>query len=169
VITDGFIQPSQVVSDGAHVWVTDTLNETLTELNTSTGAVIRVVNLNTPNAQGLVFDRVHLWVTDVDANSVTQVDASDGSVDQVLSAPRYGFNGPGNVIFGGGHVWVVNDQFIGGSVTELNPDGSLVRVLSGPSYRFSGPDALAFAHARLWVTNSDSNSVTVVQVHSAAG
>ena len=111
----GFNSPGGVASDGTYVWVVD--NDSLTELNAATGALVKVI---TGSRYGFISpwavssDGTHVWVankgnpqTGQDV-SVTELNAATGALVQVISGPSYGFNDPDAVSSDGTHVWVAN-------------------------------------------------------------
>jgi DNA-binding beta-propeller fold protein YncE len=62
--------------DGSHIWVTNYLGSSVTELNASDGSWIRTLSggsygFNAPF--GMAFDGSHMWVTNYYGNSVTEL------------------------------------------------------------------------------------------------
>ena len=115
VLTSGFSGPFAVSSDGSHVWVANNGNESVTELDASTGALIHELSGPSYNfgfadgideAGAISSDGVHVWTANPRTNSVTELDASTGALVHVLSGSSYGFSGPINLSSDGTHVWV---------------------------------------------------------------
>ncbi|HUA95311.1 MAG TPA: hypothetical protein VMB82_07260, partial [Acidimicrobiales bacterium] len=160
MLTSGFDRPFAVSSDGTHVWVAND-NNTVTELDAATGAVVQV--LSGPSyhfgfadglgeAGAIDSDGTHVWVADSDTNSVTELDAATGALVQVLSASRYGFDFPINLSSDGTHVWVSDDE--SNAVTEIDAaTGALVQVISAASYGILQPTAIASDGSHVWVQN----------------
>jgi hypothetical protein len=146
----------------------------VTELNASTGALVRVVSapayrLDGPGAMVLAGDDLVLAndgnsfmignAGNASGNSLTELNASTGALVRVVSAPAYRFDGPGAMVVDGEDLFVANAS--GGSLTELNAStGKLLRVISAPAYRFSGPGAMVLAGDDLFVADASGGSVT---------
>jgi DNA-binding beta-propeller fold protein YncE len=113
----GFNEPRAIAFDGSHIWVADYGNNSVTELDASTGTLVQVLSRGYGfEPAAMAVDGPHIWVADYGA-SVTELDASTGTLVQVLSAGSYGFNEPRAIAFDGSHIWVANYQ--GGSVTDV--------------------------------------------------
>jgi hypothetical protein len=118
----------EIVASGAHMLILNNVQgDVVTELNASSGAVVRhlgfrsVVGFTGPNS--VVASVGRLWVTN--DNSVIELNTSNGSVLRVLKAKVDDFESPGPMLVEGRHLWVTSDK----SVAELKlSDGSLIRV-----------------------------------------
>jgi YVTN family beta-propeller protein len=53
--------PSGVSSDGTHVWVTNSLSNTVSEIKASSGTVIRTIHVGS-GPGGVSSDGTHVWV-----------------------------------------------------------------------------------------------------------
>ena len=89
-----------VDSDGAHVWVVNGAvgtpdgqrGDTVTELNTSDGSLVRVIRLNNgefSDPDQVVSDGVDVWVTDQGGGTgqlgnVIELNASSGTVVRII-------------------------------------------------------------------------------------
>src|SRR6185437_9202581 len=157
-----FDDPEALATDGAHVFVANAGNNSVTEVDASNGSLVRVLSdpgYGFSNPSAMAFDGTHLWVANADGNSVTEINASDGSLARIVEDPSYAFSQPSALLTEGGQLWVANRR--GNSVTEINTnDASLVRTVQGPSYAFEGPGALAFDGSDIWVANGSGNTVT---------
>jgi serine/threonine protein kinase len=167
----GFNMPYWVAVDSRHAWVTNGNSDSVTELDTGTGAWIQTLSggrYGFSQPVGIVDDGTHIWVTNTRGNSVTELNASDGALVQTLSGGPYGFDGPQIITDDGTHLWVGNA--FGDSLTELDAStGAWIRTLSGSGYGFSYPLGIAFDGTHIWVTNFQGphgNSVTEVDAGS---
>jgi YVTN family beta-propeller protein len=107
--------PLGVSSDGTHVWVANAGSNTVTELNASTGAVIRKITVGYVPS-GASSDGTHVWVANVSDNTVSELNASTGAVIQTIPVG----GGPEFVVSSDGiQVWVTN--FYANTVTEISP------------------------------------------------
>lgn len=96
----------------AHVWVANSAGDSVTELDASTGSLVKVISrprdeFNAPWA--IASDRTHVWVANAGSNSVTELSASNGHLLKVLSSPIYGFDEPAGIAVEGGRVWLANE------------------------------------------------------------
>ena len=94
-----------MVVSGEHLFVLDSgtynLPGSITEVNTATGKLIRVISgpsyeLSAPD--GIVLERGDLFISDSDlgkGGSVTEVNPATGKLVRVISGPAYQFDGPG--------------------------------------------------------------------------
>jgi len=72
----GFSGPQAVAFDGTHLWVTNDIGNSVTELNAADGSWVQTLSggtyrLNLP--QSIAFDGTHVWVTNMAGNSVTEI------------------------------------------------------------------------------------------------
>ncbi|HWT80618.1 MAG TPA: hypothetical protein VN648_17675, partial [Candidatus Methylomirabilis sp.] len=92
--------PTALAFDGASVWVTNALNQTVTKLRASDGAVLGSFPAgNAPSA--LAFDGANIWIADQGSDSVTQLRASDGAALKTFAAGPQ----PVGVAFDGANIW----------------------------------------------------------------
>ena len=95
-----------------------------TEVNTTTGALIRVIagqgyQLADPGV--IAADGGHVWVADAGADAVTEIDAATGAVVRVISAPRYRLDTtvyPPSIAVAGDRVWVTDGN--SDALTEID-------------------------------------------------
>lgn len=175
--------PVGVAVDGSgNVWVTNTGNNSVTEILASTPATPSVYcntgatgctstnafNFNVPT--GVAVDNSgNLWISNV--YEVTEIPSSNPSKPIVFAQNLYGFNaanGNGHgmnsiAVDGAGNIWVTN--YGTSSVTEIpSSDSSAPAVFQSPTvYPFSSPVGLAIDGAgNVWVANQGSNNMTEI-------
>jgi hypothetical protein len=174
-----FDNPGPMAVCADRVWVINLSNNSVTEINETSGAVIHVLDSSSfdfaePVALGCGGD--HLWVVSRrgvagQGGAVTEINAVSGHLIRVVSNPAYEFDSPNAIAVGGSHLWITNGATpaqppafggaTGNSVTELNAsNGSLVRVIRDPKDKISYPDAVVLLGSHVWVGNSLGNSVT---------
>ena len=157
--------------DGADLFVTNWFNNSVTELNASTGVLVRVISgsayrFNFPSA--IVVSGTDLFVAnDLDnegntyPNSPPELDVSTGTVEKVISAPAYGLDEPVALLLDGAPA---RSERVRRFADKFNAStDAVVRVVSGPLYRFAGPCALVLRGSNLFVLNGAGGSVTEVQ------
>ena len=147
-----FSEPAAIVFARSRAWVANYGGNSITELNSSDGALVRVINkasyrFNRPVA--LAIGGNDLWVANSHGNSVTELNTENRSLVRVVSDPKDMINDPNDIDVIGSDVWILDTG--DGDITELRAsDGVLVRVITGLSQPLSfdviGGDA--------WVTGS---------------
>jgi YVTN family beta-propeller protein len=137
------------------LWVADSTDRALLELDASNGSVRRTDSLDiSPSA--LAFADGVIWVASYDSGVVEEVDQSSG---EVLATVHVG-NGPSDVAFGLGAVWVANS--IDGTVSKVDPETGSVSATIPVG---SGPAALAIGGGSVWAANEYSASVSRIDPH----
>jgi DNA-binding beta-propeller fold protein YncE len=172
ILKTGFSHPDAVTSSGTDVWVAN-YDNSVTELNESTGAVVQVLSsasygFDHPDA--ISADGTHVWVANggqEDGTSVTEIDEANGRLVQVLSAPNYELNGPDAISSDGKNVWVANDGSLMGTVTEIDAStGALVQVLQSPTDNFVNLTAISSDGAHVWVAGYNG---TITELSATTG
>ena len=161
----GFNDPSSIVYDGQDIWVVNAYGSspTLTEMNASNGALLRVIPFPGPTSLQIASDGTNLWVADSGGGSITELD-HNGNIVRILSDPSYGFDSPLSIGYEGGNMWVGNEN---DTVSEFSPtDGSLIRVLpisidlNGSSYGIVA-NTLAFDGTHVWVVDNEGGAIEI--------
>ena len=144
-------RPTQVLFDGANIWVNNpnSGSSTVTKLRANDGIILG--NFPTgAQGQGMTFDGANIWVTN-QSGTVTKLRASDGALLGTFPAG----SSPYKIIFDGANIWVTN--YGSSSVTKLRAsDGSWLGTFSAGT----NPWGIAFDGVNIWVTNVVSNTVT---------
>ncbi len=166
-----FDAPSGLAYGGGHLWVTNQANNSLTEVNPSTGAWIKTI---TNRADGLdqpaaIIDvGADLFVVN-GGGSVTELLAQNGSLVGKASGPTYGFDNPVAVAVAGTQLYVLNagqpaaSPAVPGSITVIDAGTrSLLGIISGPMFSFDDPAALTTWHHDVFVADEAANAVTEI-------
>jgi hypothetical protein len=110
--------------DGAHIWITNPHGNSMTEIDSADGALIRTLSggsyrFSTPSGIGLY--GTHIWMTNISGNSMEELDADSGALERTVSGPAYHFDSPNSLVIAGDRIWIGNWRSQGGhgSVTEL--------------------------------------------------
>lgn len=137
----------------------------LTELNATTGRVIRVIGAHAGTFDepvAIALNGPHVWVANLDYSSVVELNASNGALVRHIKANS--LNEPLSIAVDRRHVWLAN--FFGNSVTELDKStGALVRVIGAG---IDEPGGIACSGSHVWVTNGPSNSVIELDERTGA-
>ena len=169
-----FNDPSGLAVGAGHLWVTNQLGNSVTEVNPANGAWLATFT----NAGGYDFNRpdgiarvgADLFVANA-GGTVTEMSSNDGSLVRHIAGASYGLVNPVAVTSSGDVVLVLNAgrATSSGSLTEIDArSGALLRVISGRAYAFADPRALAVSGTHVFVADQRSNSVTEVDVATGA-
>jgi YVTN family beta-propeller protein len=146
--------PSAVSSDGSDVWVTNNTDDTVSELNAQTSALLQTIPVGSdPNA--VSSDGTHVWVVNAGSQSITVLNASDGSYAfGTQSAPIVDDDGPVSITSDGTHVWIVNGD---GTISVLNAnDGTYAfNTQTTPIVDNDGPVSISSDGTHVWIVNGD--------------
>ncbi len=150
--------PVGVAFDGASIWVTNQIDNTVSKLRASDGAILGTFPSGTTPA-GVAFDGANVWVTNISRNTISKLRASDGASLGTFPTGTL----PSGVAFDGTNIWVVNE--LDNNVYKLRAsDGARLGIFSvGPQ-----PVGVAFDGASLWVTNENGNTVSKLQASDGA-
>jgi hypothetical protein len=118
-----------ITVDGPDLWVA-TRNNRIVELNASTGARLRVVNVAGDDPLAMAVSGPNIWGALGDA-SVVELSASTAKLVRVVSLASKGVTYTMNVAVSNNHVWViVQTPHIYSELVELNASsGAIERVL----------------------------------------
>jgi hypothetical protein len=150
---ENFQTPDIVTSDGASVWVADDHENSVTQLDESTGAFVRTITLPSEVwACGLQSDGPDLWVAE--GSSLGVYGSSSGQLVRTVAGPSTGFEDACSVSVGSSGVWVLSQN----TLSEIAPSsGHVLRVLAlGTTSAYPASRLLARGNGDLWEVNVDS-------------
>ena len=117
---------------GAHLWVANYSNKSISEFNTSDGSWIQTIRGSAyrfKDPEAIVAAGSDLWVTN-GSDFVTQIDSADGSLASAVHVPH---SMDAAIAFDGTNVWVTEPASATGSlgaVAEIDPvSGAVLRTL----------------------------------------
>jgi YVTN family beta-propeller protein len=156
---------NSISSDGVHVWVVNSSDDSVTELDAVTGAVVKTITSGASGVFGMESpwaissDGTDVWVTTIAyPATVNEIDVSNGAVvgNVVLGGLPAGISSDGT------DVWVANQ--VGNAVSEIDASTrAVVRTITvGRS-----PEAISSDGTDVWVANSDDN--TVSEINASTG
>jgi len=138
---DGFIDPSGIAVSGNHVWVVSgsvthangTSNYGMvSELNATTGNLVRTVNLKQHGVTGLSAvsaDAQHVWVTADGGEQVAELSNATGKVVRVYRG-RQKYVEPSGIATDGSHVWIPSPENGAGMVERSAVTGDKLRTIT---------------------------------------
>jgi hypothetical protein len=150
-----------MVLQGANLWVTNPAGPSVTEINATTGAFVRLVVAERYELKGesgsIAAGGGDIWV--VTSDHITEINPSTGAVVRIVLGPTYGFDVADEIAWDGSHLWVTNAD--SNSVTEMSAtNGSLVRLVSNFVYGFDSPSSISSDGSDVWVGNAAVATVT---------
>ena len=149
-------QPSDVVFDGANIWVANFADGTVTKLQANDGKVLGTFAAGT-NPAHLAFDGANIWVT-ASQTGLIKLRASDGASLKTIST----FDAEG-VVFDGIYIWVAN--YANGTVTRY----VALNGTNGGTFTVGNlPYALTSDGVNIWVANNGDNTVTELRAQDGA-
>ncbi len=148
-------------SDGTHVWVTNSHEGTVSEIEASSGTVIRTIPVGS-YPFGVSSDGTHVWVANYEEGTVSEIEASSGTVIATIKVGSY----PLGVSSDGTHVWVTNEEkYAGaGSVSEIEASSGTVIA----TIKVVEPYAVSSDGTHVWVTNFREETVSEIEASSGA-
>jgi hypothetical protein len=194
--SDAFHHPDGIAVQGSHVWVTNGNEEfgmgtsnyplakysSVTELNAKTGALVRVIDVNTDKLLQpgpVAISGSHVWVlnansaqsaTSTPMNALIELNASNGSLVHIFKTNVDGLYGPLNLTASRSDVWVSNANGFEDSLTEINSTtGSLVRVIRPTTGELLAPDGIAVSGAHVWIANIRQGDNSVTELRTSNG
>ena len=162
-----FSVPTSAAVVGNDLFVTNSGNNSVTEVSASTGAFVAQISARRyrfqhPSAIEAV--GADLFVANGTGNSVTEFRASDLKRVRTIRRSKYHFAHPIALASFGQNVFVLNGS---GSVTEFAAgSGALIGMAAGPAFGFHTPTGLAVADGLVFVADSASNTVTVINAQT---
>jgi len=165
--TDAFKHPTAIALDhDGHIWISNQDYFGVTEIEASTGHVIRVINAKTDgfiDPYGIAVAGQHVWIVSggveyangtSHVGTVTELDPKSGSLIRTVSLKKRGVTGLSAVSANNQHVWVAADG--GGRVVELsNVTGRILHVYRGPHNEVQ-PDDVASNNSDVWVVGPEA-------------
>jgi DNA-binding beta-propeller fold protein YncE len=151
-LTDLGVTPSQVEFDGADLWVTSFVDNSVVRVRASDGKVLGTWTGAT-EANGFVFARGRVYVTgDESPGKLYVIDPTQpaGAVTTVSSSLG---NAPRSITFDGSRLWTAN---AGGSVSIISFSPTAVTTVSTG---FTAPYGILYDGTLIWVTDLLANSL----------
>jgi hypothetical protein len=170
--TAAFKHPTAIALDhNGHLWVSNQDYFGVTEIEASTGQVIRVIDAKADgfiDPYGISVSGQHVWVVSggveygngtSHVGTVTELDAATGALIQTVNLKKHGVTGLSAVSADNQHVWVTADG--GGRVVELsNATGRVLHVYRG-RLNFVEPDGVASNGRDAWVVGPETGNSVV--------
>jgi DNA-binding beta-propeller fold protein YncE len=162
-------EPTAIASTGTDVFVANTKGNSVTMINASTGALVKVLSGGSygfAEPVAISASGSDVWVVNEGGASVTELNATTGAFVRLISNfSSTIFDNPVAISSDGKHVWVADE--LGNDVVELSAaTGNVVTTLTTPIYPFNSPDAISSDGTHVWVVNA---SYTVIELSAHTG
>ena len=153
--------PSGIAISPGAVWVTNRLDDTVTEIDSKTGKVRRHTSMPGASPSDIAYGLGALWIANESSSTVTRLDPRTGGLQEFTVG-----NGPEAVAVGYGSIWVANS--LDGTVSRINPSSNVVTSRSR-SERARRRCSRATARSGLpTATAAGSSASTLRPTHSSA-
>ena len=143
--------PVGVAFDGAHIWVANSGNDTVTRIDTLTDEIVARIPVGI-GPVAIAFDGTHVWVANSESAGMSKIDTTTGVVEEVPAGKN-----PVGVAFDGTYIWAANSEGDCVSKIDILTDEVVATVDVGKS-----PQSIAFDGKFLWVANQGSNNVSKI-------
>jgi len=141
-----------ITYSNGNLWVSDTNNASVTEINASTGVVVQSVSVgSTP--WGITTGGGYVWVANSQSATVTQINQTTGAVVATIPVGSR----PYGIAYTGGAAWVTNAD--SNTVSEITSNGLVAKTIPVGS----GPRYIVADNGYLWVSNVGSGTVTEIE------
>jgi DNA-binding beta-propeller fold protein YncE len=143
-----------LTASGGSLWFSSISNNSLYELNGTTGKVMNQTSLPIKNPQFVIVMGEHIWVTSAFTNAMAELDLTTGQLVQSVSVPFIG--GVMSFAINGNDLWLSD----GNALAELNgSSGAVLRVVSKRAY-LRGEISLASGGGDIWIATGFKNTLT---------
>lgn len=147
--------PIGITFDGESIWVANSLDNTVSKLRPSDGALLGTFPTGLDPAK-MVFDGANIWVACFLSDEVLKFRASDGVIEGTFSTGGH----PNGITFDGANIWIANND--DATLTKLRAsDGALLGTFAVDRF----PSDLTFDGENIWV----SAIATVNKVRASDG
>jgi hypothetical protein len=193
---DGFIDPSSIAVSGNNVWIVSggvsyrngtSHVGTVTELNATTGALVRTVSLKNHGITGLSgvsADAHDVWVVADGGSRIAELSNTTGKVVRIRRGRERGDMSSG-IAVRANHVWIPSPEISDGVIERNALTGRKVRTITptaieappggGPkAASFLGPQYVAVDTHSVWTANEGSVTAklvggSVTQINAVTG
>ncbi len=153
------LPPLRIAASGDEVWVTSERDGVLTSLDPANGEAAALPVRLERGISGVALGRGFVWVSDPLEGEVLKVSPEAG---EVLKRIEVGGR-PGPIVFGGGRVWVADED--GAGITAINARGGN-RVYRRGIVPRAAPLRLAVGAGGLWASSASSGTVRRIDLSS---
>jgi len=148
-ITTVGVNPEQVRSDGADLWVANYTSATVSRVRGSDGKLLETWTGAT-NATGVLVAMGRVFVTGTSPTGrLFSIDPTQAAGAVTTLASNVGSN-PQGIAFDGARVWTANN---GGSVSIATPGPSVPWTVTTVTTGFAGPSGALYDGTSVWVTD----------------
>jgi streptogramin lyase len=161
-----FDAPSGLAVANGNVWVTNEADNSVSEINASTGTLVKMLRGKTfgfDQPRAIVHISTHLFVANAN-DTVSVITAATSAAAGVLSGKGYGFDNPVALAKSGSKLLVLSAGTAGATGTLSVVDSASHAVIAKvQDASFVGSVAVAATKSRAYIAN-DGNSVTDVNL-----
>jgi hypothetical protein len=149
------VAPRLLKSDGADIWVANTLGGTVSRVRASDGKLLETWTGAT-SAWGVLVAMGRVLVTgDSNPGNLYMIDPSQAAGAVTTVASNLG-NAPLGIAFDGARVWTAN---IDGSVSIVTPGATIPWTVTTVTTGFSSPQGALYDGTNVWVTDGGAGTL----------
>ncbi len=158
----GLDAPDAAAAVGHSFFVANSLGNSVTEVNGTTGACQKVFSGSTygfddPTAMVAAGSKVFVANSDGTSSTLTEFNPTSTTAT-VLSGPGYALDDPISMAVSGSDLFVLNADDL---VSEVSTStGDTVKNFSGSKFAFNDPTSIAASNGNVFVVDAGSNSIT---------
>ncbi len=157
--TFSMTNPTGMAFDGTNVWVANLSADTVTKVDSATGATLATVAVG-DQPRAIVYDGANMWVANAGSNSVSKISIATNQVVATYSTTGLG---PWAIVFDGTYVWTTDRTTHG-----LTRIAAASGTVTGPYPAGTTPSGIAYDGTSLWVTSTGTDQVRVMDPATGA-
>ena len=147
--------PTGLAWDGSHLWIADSYEDKIFEIEPKTGKVIKSFDSPGYNPEGLAWDGKALWHVDSGEKYMYKIDPETGTATAVLESNSLY---PRDLAWDGEFLWMTD--YRRDIILKVSPvDGMMVQNFPSPA---GEPAGLTFDGKYLWVTDRVDDRIYLV-------
>jgi serine/threonine-protein kinase len=150
--------PLRIAAASEAIWVTSERDGTLTRLDPASGEKVGEATELGRGISGVAVGAGSVWVTDPPRGELLRIDPDSGRTVATIDVG----GSPGPVVFGGGQVWVADND--GAGVTAVDARGAAVERRGLLPH--AAPLRLAVGAGGLWVSSASTGAVRRIDLSS---
>jgi ABC-type transport system substrate-binding protein len=143
-------QPGGIAVGDNDLWVTDTADGTVSQIDLRAGVVNRIVDVGRA-PKGIAIAAGSVWVANSGERTVSRINIATGRVVQTVEVG----NGPTAIVAAGARLWVAN-----ATDSTVVPIDASTGVPGQPTGVGAAPVAMAVDEQGLWVASEDGASIS---------
>jgi YVTN family beta-propeller protein len=152
-------EPTAIASSGASIYLPSYNSDSMSVIDTSTGAVDNLSNGGGLEAEEAVYDGGGVWEASYDSDYITEVNPSTGATITSIDVGTGTFG----ITSGGGYIWATSTG--SNRIYRITPSTDAVTTYTAPG---SDLDGIVYENGYVWVGDLGNNSATELNASTGA-